>query len=138
MKKLVTRADFQAMAGARLREAGALLAAGEWSGAYYLAGYALELGLKSLVIKKLMATDAFPDQKLIQNSYTHSLKVLVGTAGLTADLDAAVPASPALSGGWRAAQEWSEQSRYYEWDEIEAREMMDAVKEVMAWIRTQW
>jgi hypothetical protein len=38
----VNRNDFRELPRARLREAEALLAAGHYSGAYYLAGYAVE------------------------------------------------------------------------------------------------
>ena len=41
----------------RLREARALLGVRCWSGAYYLAGYAIECGLKACIIKYLMTTD---------------------------------------------------------------------------------
>jgi hypothetical protein len=34
-----------------------------WSGAYYLAGYAVECGLKACIIKCLMTTDQFPERK---------------------------------------------------------------------------
>jgi hypothetical protein len=45
---VVTRADFQKLADMRIKEAGILLAAGEFDGAYYLAGYAVECALKGL------------------------------------------------------------------------------------------
>ena len=38
---IVSRTDFQQMADERLSEAKLLLDAGKWSGAYYLAGYAV-------------------------------------------------------------------------------------------------
>ena len=46
----MTRADFQKLANERVADARALLAARRWGGAYYLAGYAVECGLKSCVI----------------------------------------------------------------------------------------
>ena len=60
MSKLIeTQAEFQRLADERVEEARALLAVGKWGGAYYLAGYGVELALKSCIIKHLMATDAF-------------------------------------------------------------------------------
>jgi hypothetical protein len=41
------RADFQHLARARVKEAEILINAGEFDGAYYLAGYALECALKA-------------------------------------------------------------------------------------------
>ena len=51
-------------AAERLREAKALLSVRCWSGAYYLAGYAVECGLKACIIKYLMTTDQFPERRL--------------------------------------------------------------------------
>ena len=45
----MNRADFQRLADVRIDEAGVLLAAGRWSGAYYLAGYAVECALKACI-----------------------------------------------------------------------------------------
>ena len=59
----MTRAEFQRLAEQRLVEAKVLLDEGHWDGAYYLAGYAVELALKACVIKMLLATDAFPERK---------------------------------------------------------------------------
>ena len=47
----LTRSDFQQLADVRAAEAAALLAAGRWDGAYYLAGYAVECALKACVAK---------------------------------------------------------------------------------------
>lgn len=61
MSKLIeTRVEFQRLAEARLVEAKALLDVGKWDGAYYLAGYAVELALKACIINVLMTTDSFP------------------------------------------------------------------------------
>ncbi len=57
----MNRIDLQQLARARLREAEALLNAGEWSGAYYLAGYAVECGLKAC-IAKLTGLARFPGE----------------------------------------------------------------------------
>jgi HEPN domain-containing protein len=59
-KLIETRAEFQQLAHARLEESKALPDLGRWDGAYYLAGYTVELALKACIIKTLMATDAFP------------------------------------------------------------------------------
>ncbi len=74
MSKLIeTRAEFQQLAEERLEEAKALLSLGKWGGAYYLAGYAVELALKACIIKRIMATDAFPEKEFSRNCYTHDL-----------------------------------------------------------------
>jgi HEPN domain-containing protein len=77
-----TRAEFQEMAGRRLEEAKVLLDQGRWDGAYYLAGYAVELALKACIIKLLLTRDDFPEKEFSRNCYTHDLEKLVGLAGL--------------------------------------------------------
>ena len=73
MSKLIeTRADFKALADERLEEAKALLDEGKWDGAYYLAGYAVELASKACIIKNLLETDVFPDREFPPRDLTVS------------------------------------------------------------------
>ncbi len=51
----MTRADWQQIAEERLLAAQALLAASLWASAYYLAGYAVESGLKSCILVRITA-----------------------------------------------------------------------------------
>jgi hypothetical protein len=44
----MNRADFQRLADIRIDEAAALLAQQKWDGAYYLAGYAVEMRAQGL------------------------------------------------------------------------------------------
>ena len=126
-KLIATKAEFQELAEQRLSEAKALLDLGKWDGAYYLAGYAVELGLKACIIKRLMATDAFPDREFSRNCYTHSLEKLVGLAGLNEPRGAAVGADPALQDNWVIVKDWSEESRYHRIDRDEAELLYAAV-----------
>src|SRR4051812_39730255 len=106
------RAELQKLANERIAEARALLAVKRWAGAYYLAGYAVECGLKSCVITYLMRTDRFPERKYSEQCWTHNLAQLLGVAGLTADFEAACRADPNLQANWDIVDEWSESSRY--------------------------
>ncbi len=47
------RADFQRLALDHIADAKALLAARRWGGAYYLAGYAVECGLKACILVRV-------------------------------------------------------------------------------------
>lgn len=47
----MNRTQLQILAEERARDAEALLNAGRWSGAFYLAGYAIECGLKACIAK---------------------------------------------------------------------------------------
>lgn len=136
----VTRADFQHLAAVRAAEAKALLDAGLWDGAYYLAGYAVELALKACVIKKVMATDAFPEKNFSWDCYSHDLEKLVKLAGLANEKKAATTADPDLQLNWSVLSGWSEQVRYNrDTNEAEARQLYVAVTEpthgVLAWIK---
>ena len=68
-----------------LDAAAALLAAGRWSAAYYLAGYAVECALKACVLGHLIRTDAvviFRDRKYSENCWKHDFEKLIQAAGL--------------------------------------------------------
>lgn len=143
MSKLIeTRAEFQQLAQERLEEAKVLLDAGKWSGAYYLAGYAVELALKACIIKMLLATDAFPDKEFSRNCYTHSVEKLVPLARLESIRSTARNADPILSANWEVAEAWSENKRYHQINQAEAEGLYvaitDAAHGVFPWITTCW
>jgi HEPN domain-containing protein len=119
-KLIQTRAEFQQLAQERLEEAKALLDLGKWGGAYYLAGYAVELALKACIIKMLLSTDAFPERNFSENCYTHSIEKLVELAKIKGARDAATGADPALTTNWAVAKDWSEKKRYHLIDQVEA------------------
>jgi HEPN domain-containing protein len=75
----MNRADLQKLSNMRIREAKVLFAAEEYSGAYYLAGYAVECALKACIAKSVQRYD-FPDKSLAQKSYVHDLKDLLRLA----------------------------------------------------------
>jgi len=75
----MNRADLQRLSNARIREAKILFAAGEYSGAYYLAGYAVECALKACFAKSVKRYD-FPDKTRAGNIFTHKLKDLARLA----------------------------------------------------------
>jgi HEPN domain-containing protein len=139
---ILTGADFQDLAEERLAEAKVLLDQGKWDGAYYLAGYAVELALKACIIKTLMATDAFPDKEFSKNCYTHAVEKLVGLAKLDGARKVATDADPDLLTNWVVTRDWSEEKRYHRVakDEAEAlyAAIADAAHGVFPWIKTQW
>jgi hypothetical protein len=141
-KLIETRADFQELAVERLEEAKALLDLGKWAGAYYLAGYAVELALKACIIKTLMATDAFPDKEFSKNCYTHAIEKLVGLAKLDGARKVATDADPDLLDNWPTARDWSEEKRYHRIAKAEAEALYTAIADgahgVLPWIKTQW
>lgn len=91
----MNRSDLQRLAGVRLREAKVLFVAGEYSGAYYLAGYAVECGLKACIAKGTRRYD-FPDRERVSRSFVHNPTELVKLAELFGPLQVAMRSNPAL------------------------------------------
>ena len=137
----MTRSDFQQLAGVRIDEANVLFAAKKWSGAYYLAGYAVECALKAC-IAKLTKADDFPPQNTNRDYYTHDIKTLIRTARLDAVRIADGSTNLSLEAYWNVVELWSEQSRYNSKSELEARDLLKAVDDptdgVLQWIRQHW
>ena len=137
-----SKADFQSLAEQRLIETKALLDLELWDGAYYLAGYAVELALKACIIKMMMETDAFPDKRFSENCYTHDVRKLIVVAKLESLWDAARADNPILAENWLLAVNWSEQKRYHRISRIEAEELYAAIVDdehgVFPWFKTHW
>jgi len=66
--------DFQQLAEVRIDEAAVLLAHGKYDGAYYLAGYAVECGLKACIAKLSNQFDFPPKPKFINDYYSHEYR----------------------------------------------------------------
>jgi len=94
----MNRSDFQQLADVRIDEAAVPLAQGKFDGAYYLAGYAVECGLKACIARLTSQDDNPPKPKFIHDYYSHEIEKLVKTAGLTAQRDADSAADPDLEG----------------------------------------
>jgi HEPN domain-containing protein len=137
----VNRAELQWLAKERISDAKVLLAARHWSGAYYLAGYAVECALKAC-IAKLMKPEEFPDKTFAEKCWTHVLPQLLGLAGLKDDLDTAFRADPDLRDNWDTIKEWSESSRYARKTKADAEDLYEAVTEkkhgVFPWLKLRW
>ena len=137
----MNRTDLQQLAETRLREAEILLNAGEPSGAYYLAGYAVECGLKACIAKQTNLHD-FPEKDRVNKSYSHKFSDLVVVAGLQASFDVEFAANPGFRKCWKTTQAWNERSRYSFWSVVEADELIKAIDDhhdgVLRWIKQYW
>jgi len=140
----VNKGDWQKLANERLADAKALLAANRWSAAYYLAGYAVECALKACVLGRLVREPelVFVDRRLSDKCWTHDFVQLVELAGLKADLDADIAASPELLDRWRIVREWTEASRYRRTGKADSEELYEAITHkkhgVLSWIKAHW
>ena len=138
----MNRRDFQQLADVRIDEAAVLFAQGKYDGAYYLAGYAVECGLKACIALLTSQDDYPPKPKFIHDYYSHEIDKLVKTAGLTAQRDADSAADPDLEANWQVVKDWTEESRYERKTQAQAQQLIatitDAAHGVLPWIRRRW
>ncbi len=120
-----------------------MLAAKRSSGAYYLAGYALECALKSCVLVYIERTGIiFEDKKYAQKCWTHDIEELVKQADLTVERGNAVSSNRNLGQNWLIAKDWSESSRYRISTQLQAEKLFSALTNntdgVLPWVKTFW
>jgi HEPN domain-containing protein len=138
----VNRAHWQALAEQRILAAQALLAAQQWSSAYYLAGYAVEFGLKSCILVHVETTGViFKERKFSEQCWSHDVEDLLALAGLKDALKVDMAANPALDNNWTIVTEWDEMSRYEQKTQADAEKLYEAITDnangVMSWIRVR-
>src|SRR3954447_3441060 len=99
----MNRSLLQQLAQTRIEDAAALLAQQRWDAAYYLCGYAVECGLKSCIIARLMITDEFPAKKFSEQCWTHDLTRLLDLAGLSPPM---AISPPNVQWNWGIVSQW--------------------------------
>ena len=139
----MNRADFQKLAEMRLDDAKTLLDEGKWSAAYYLAGYAVECGLKACIIAELRRSDEFREKRFSEKCWSHDLEALLQLAGLESAHQGDVAADAIFGSFWGYVNRWSELSRYqHSTTEVDARTLYEAIAEpthgVLQWIKKHW
>jgi hypothetical protein len=137
----MTKTEFQALADIRVKDAETLFEAGNYDGAYYLIGYAVECALKACIAKQFKQDD-IPDHRFVQNVFTHNLNDLLGHAGLKAELQKMAPSSP-IRVSWGVVSNWSERERYNSGAASQkASDLITAVVDrnngVLPWLKTYW
>ncbi len=136
----MNRTNLQRLAKIRIREARVLLEAGEYSGAYYLSGYAVECALKACFAKTVNRHD-FPEKGRADKVFIHRLPELVSMVGLGPALNESL-SDPAFELRWNVVRDWNEQSRYALWSKAQAEEMLDAITHrkdgLLTWLKRRW
>jgi HEPN domain-containing protein len=135
----MNRADLQRLSETRLQEAKILLDANQHSGAFYLAGYAVECALKACIAKKFKEYE-FPDKAFVNSVYSHNLHELLKHAGLANSPDIALESK--LWDQWSIAKAWNETKRYEDISAKDAEELYLAIADptngVLQWLKKQW
>ena len=137
----MNRTELQLLSENRARDAETLLNVGQWSGAYYLVGYAVECGLKACIAKQTNQHD-FPDKKHADKCFTHDLEALLQVSGLVPQRTLDAQRNPVLGNNWLIVKDWNERARYQLWSENQARKLYEAVTNandgVLSWIKAHW
>lgn len=138
----LTYSKLKELSERRIKEAEILLKLRQYSGAYYLAGYSVELALKAYYAKGCTRYQ-FPPIKAIYNKlYTHDLNKLLDVSGLKSDYDAASATDPDLMVSWGIVKEWNEHSRYEIIKPQDAKALISAIVDspsgILTWIKTKW
>ena len=136
------RSDFQKLVSQRLKDAEVLLQNRRYSGAYYLAGYAVECGLKACIAKQTKQYDFPPSERIVRDIYTHDIDKLIKSAGLKPQLDEELKQDQQFEVNWSLAKDWSEKSRYERYEETKAHDLLNAINDanhgVLKWISQHW
>lgn len=138
----MNRKDLQQIAEKRICEARVLFDNGCFEGAYYLAGYSVECGLKACIAKQIREFD-FPDRKFIQDSYTHDISKLLGYAGLSGEHKTKSSQDKNFEQNWATVKDWSEEKRYTtQVNKQDADDLIEAITEtksgILPWLKTFW
>lgn len=139
------RQHLRDLADARAAEAGALIAAALWDGAYYIAGYAVELALKACILARIEREGIIFDEgreKFGEQCWTHDLNKLIELAAAKPMLTAFLHGNPTRAGYWGTVKDWKPGSRYDRNSEAEARNLYAAITDpndgVLPWMRSVW
>lgn len=135
------RADLQANAQRKLDDAIILLQTKSFSNAYYLAGYAVELGLKACIAAQI-AADTIPSKDILKKVLDHDFRVLMGLAGLATALKNQQDSDPDFGANWAIVAEWSPDARYESAPAMSAQVIINAIADqksgVLTWIKNYW
>ena len=138
---MITKKDLETLSETRLDDAVQLFQIARYSAAYYLSGYAIELGIKAC-IAGLFQANTIPEKSFVNAVYSHRLDELLGLTGIKREFQDDMKRDPALSAAWGVASKWTETSRYSMWDQFAAASMINAVGDqqhgVLQWLKKHW
>jgi hypothetical protein len=129
------------LAEEKAADARLLLEHGRYSNAYYLAGYAVEIGLKAVIARQFQA-DTLPDKSFVNKVYVHRLIDLIRLAGLDSEFEQLLREDYAFAKLWSVVAGWTEEARYAAVEQTTATNMVDALLNhdsgILRWLRVHW
>ena len=143
------QADIEALADEKLNDAECLFDNKRYDGAYYLAGYSVELLIKAKVCKTLGISDFFDFNnpaktklaaKNIDNIYkpyrVHDDAQLIVLSGIYTKFQEDMSIDPIFKKHWSIVSKWDENSRYLTGkSDKDVQNFIISIKEIMQWIR---
>lgn len=137
----MNRGELVSLSKVRIREARILLRNKCYDGAYYLAGYSIECGIKACIAKNTQLYD-FPDKDLANKSYSHNLAELVKVAGIEIDRKNRESQDPDFAVNWSIVKGWKETSRYGLTTQADAEELFLSIISkkggILRWVQQHW
>jgi HEPN domain-containing protein len=135
-------ANINKLALDKFSEAECLFNNEHYDGAYYMAGYTIELLLKAKICKNLGIEDFFDEKngiikkiKFPQTFKSHDYEQLLVLSGVYKELDIAF-ADVNFKVKWSSVCAWSEESRYSTGKTPEdVQDFLTSIKEIVEWIQ---
>ena len=139
---MASAATLKLLAFERLRDAECLIANGHAGAAYYIGGYAIELGLKAIACKKLnieiFEKDEVP-RHIAKSFMVHDLSDLMILAGMASALEEKCRTDAGFQISWSLVSDWSEQRRYeLACQAGKAKVFVFSLKIVIEWLQKNW
>lgn len=119
-------ADLCGLAEDRIKEAVLLLANHHYTGAAYIAGYAVEFYLKAILAAQKYA-GFWPLEVIVNEHRTHDLENLLTMCGLKDRMRAASKTNVELAMNWQVLRDWRPDIRYRRLRQRLATDIVDAV-----------
>jgi len=128
--------DLKQLAEDRLNDAKALYHGGQFDGATYMSGYAIEMALKARICKITCCPEWPPIPKLEKEFFTHHLDDLVRLGGL----ESIKNSNPMLLADWSIVTGWSPDMRYQRLGvtQQDTQTLLIALINVFKWIKKNW
>jgi HEPN domain len=137
----ISKADLELLSDLRVEEAILLLNNGKYSGAYYLAGYSVELAIKARIASNFR-NGFIPDKTLVNKLHTHNLSELIKLAGLEEKLNTENKVNGEFAGNWGVVKDWNEQARYNIVDVVNAKALLIAITDqnngILKWLKKHY
>ncbi len=140
---MTTPTEIRAIADLRMEEAELLFLHQKYDGAFYLAGYKLELYLKAKICECLNLDDFYsihaPKSELSKTFLVHNFNRLFLLSGVHQQFEQEKTTQKHLTSAWSCISEaaWSESIRYDssgKRDDCTVRDFMNAINTISQWI----